>query len=83
MTERKKFEHISTRPVPYTTKTGIQIGIAYEPPPQRMTADGEFMQGVLLGVQRPILPGFSRLGSVLYMISMVALLTTIVLVMIK
>lgn len=41
--------HISSRPLPYTTKTGIQIGIAYQPPLQKLTPEGEFIQSVLLG----------------------------------
>lgn len=40
------------RCVPYTTKTGIQIGIAYTPPPQQLTREGEEIQGILLG-QKP------------------------------
>lgn len=41
-----------TRCVPYTTKTGIQIGIAYTPPAQQLTREGEEIQGILLG-QKP------------------------------
>ena len=42
-------DRISGRALPYTTKTGIQIGIAYQPPLQKLTPEGEFIQSVLLG----------------------------------
>lgn len=51
----KKFHHVSSLPLPYTTKTGVQIGIAYQRPPQQMTHDGEFIQSVLLGKRTPVL----------------------------
>ena len=42
-------KHISSKSLPYTTKTGIRIGIAYQPPLQKLTPEGEFIQSVLLG----------------------------------
>lgn len=39
--------------LPYTTKSGLQIGSRYEPPRfNDMTAEDEHWQGVLLGVKR-------------------------------
>ena len=39
-----------TRITPYTTKSGLQIGIAYQPPLQdNMTADSERLQRALIG----------------------------------
>jgi hypothetical protein len=35
--------------VPYTTKTGIQIGSLYQRPLARLTADEELIQAALLG----------------------------------
>jgi hypothetical protein len=35
---------------PYTTKSGLQIGCRYDPPPvNHVSQEGEFWQGVLLG----------------------------------
>lgn len=36
-------------PTPYTTKSGVQIGIRYEPPKPRMSRDEEMIQRILLG----------------------------------
>ena len=33
---------------PYTTKTGIKIGLLYQAPPPQITPDAEFIQSVLL-----------------------------------
>ena len=49
--------------VPYTTKTGLKIGLAYQPKPQELTPDGEFIQSILLG-QKP--PALQRNGMMLY-----------------
>jgi hypothetical protein len=49
-----KDKHYS-RCVPYTTKTGLQIGIAYTPPVQRLTREGEEIQSVLLGIRTPVM----------------------------
>lgn len=35
--------------VPYTTKTGIQIGLLYQKPPLKQSPEDEFIQSVLLG----------------------------------
>lgn len=46
-----------TRPnPPYTTKTGIQIGIRYQLPPPRMWRDEELIQGALLNIKRSKVP---------------------------
>ncbi len=83
MTERKKFEHVSSRPLPYTTKTGIRIGGAYEPPLQQLTHEGEFMQGVLLGAKHSVFPERRVIGLALYMAAMIALITSIAVVVNK
>jgi len=41
---------------PYTTKTGVQIGIRYQPPKQGMYRDDELLQAALLGVKHPRVP---------------------------
>ncbi len=53
----------STRCIPYTTKSGLQIGIAYTPPPQQLTYEGEEIQSVLLGSRTPIM---ERRGMMIY-----------------
>ena len=83
MKEQKRFKHISTRPVPYTTKTGIQIGRFYEPPRQSLTAEGEFMQAVLLKDRRAAFPNLEKLGLGLYMAAMICLFTLIAVVVNK
>lgn len=35
--------------IPYTTKTGLQIGIRYQPPKQGMNRDEELIQSALIG----------------------------------
>ena len=52
-----------TRCTPYTTKTGLQIGIAYTPPPQQLTREGEEIQSIMLGC-RPTL--IERNGMIWY-----------------
>ena len=49
--------------VPYTTKTGLQIGIAYTPPPQQLTQDAEIIQSALLGQPTPVM---QRKGLMVY-----------------
>lgn len=83
MTARKKFEHISSRPLPYTTKTGIQIGRFYEPPLQQLTAEGEFMQAVLLKDRFAAFPHFRAIGWALYMVGMISVITTLAVVFSK
>lgn len=80
MEQRKKFIHISSRPVPYTTKTGIQIGRFYEPPRQQLTYEGEHMQGVLLGIKHSVFPDRRKMALSAYMAAYVALITAIALV---
>lgn len=82
MQQRKKFEHVSSRPLPYTTKTGIQIGKYYEPPLQQPTREGEFIQSVLLGNTHSIYPHKPSIWMVLYTIAMVGLLFIIARVLI-
>lgn len=57
-----KDKHYS-RCVPYTTKTGLQIGIAYTPPAQQLTQDGEMIQSVLLGTRPSVI---QRNGMMVY-----------------
>ena len=57
-----KDKHYS-RCVPYTTKTGLQIGIAYTPPAQQLTHEGEEIQSIMLGT-RPTL--IQRNGTIWY-----------------
>lgn len=35
--------------VPYKTRTGVEIGLLYTPPPPQMTRDEERIQAALLG----------------------------------
>ena len=56
--------------VPYTTKTGIQIGIAYTPPPQQITHDGEIIQSALLGQPTPVM---QRKGLMVYAVIVFAM----------
>lgn len=39
-------------PTPYKTKTGVQIGLLYEPPKNTMSRDDEIIQAALLGLPR-------------------------------
>lgn len=41
---------------PYTTKSGVQIGIRYQPPRPGMYRDDELVQAALLGIKRPKVP---------------------------
>lgn len=40
-------------PTPYTTKTGIQIGILYQYPKPQLSADEELLQSALLRKPKP------------------------------
>ena len=71
MTNPSPAKHFSSRPLPYTTKTGIQIGIAYEPPRQKLTPEGEFMQSVLLGDRERFSP-LGTLSAIAYAAVLVA-----------
>ena len=62
MKDIMKDKHYS-RCVPYTTKTGLQIGIAYTPPVQQLTQDGEMIQSVLLGTRPTVI---QRNGMMVY-----------------
>jgi hypothetical protein len=45
-------EHIHQHTVPYTTKSGLQIGCNYTPPARYYTSsDAELLQAALLGVE--------------------------------
>jgi hypothetical protein len=57
-----KDKHFS-RCTPYTTKTGLQIGIAYTPPAQQLTYEGEEIQSILLGSRTPVM---ERRGLMVY-----------------
>jgi hypothetical protein len=66
------------KPLPYTTKTGLQIGCNYTPPQRNyMSADAELLQSALLGIE----PEFSQrriAGWVAYALFLVALYTALV-----
>jgi len=66
---KQKAEYVSSRPTPYTTKTGVKIGLAYQPRPQELTPDGEFIQSILLGQKAPML---QRSGMMLYAVLVAA-----------
>lgn len=58
-----------TRCVPYTTKTGLQIGIAYTPPAQQLTYEGEEIQSILLGTRPTVI---QRNGMMVYAVVLAA-----------
>ena len=64
--------------LPYTTKSGLQIGCNYTPPQRNyMSADAELLQMALLGIE----PEFSErrvLGWVAYIIFLAVLVSTLV-----
>jgi hypothetical protein len=66
-------ENQMEKPTPYTTKSGLQIGCNYTPPSRDyMSADAEFLQAALLGIE----PQFSQrrvAGWVVYAICIVAM----------
>lgn len=63
-----KDKHYS-RCVPYTTKTGLQIGIAYTPPAQQLTYEGEEIQSILLGTRPTVI---QRNGMMVYAVVLAA-----------
>lgn len=58
-----------TRCVPYTTKSGLQIGIAYTPPAQQLTYEGEEIQSILLGTRPTVI---QRNGMMVYAVVLAA-----------
>jgi len=64
--------------LPYTTKSGLQIGCNYTPPLRNyMSADAELLQSALLGIE----PEFSQrriAGWVAYTLFLVALYTVLI-----
>ena len=66
--------------VPYTTKTGLQIGIAYTPPVQQLTQDGEMIQSILLGTRPSVI---ERNGMMLYAALLAAVFIVLAVVVIK
>ena len=64
--------------LPYTTKSGLQIGCYYSPPQQNhMSADAELLQMALLNIE----PEFSQrriAGWVAYALFLIALYTALV-----
>jgi hypothetical protein len=58
-----------TRCTPYTTKTGLQIGIAYTPPAQQLTYEGEEIQSIMLGYRTPVM---QRKGLMIYAVVVAA-----------
>ena len=73
----QKVDHVSSRQPPYTTKTGVKIGLAYQPRPQELTPDGEFIQSILLGQKTPVL---QRGGMMLYAVLVAAVFVTLAVV---
>jgi len=73
-------KHTNRNAVPYTTKSGLQIGIAYTPPAQQLTQDAEIIQSALLGVQSP---KFLTNGSIWYYAFLVILFIVIAAVVSK
>ncbi len=49
---------------PYTTKSGVKIGIRYMAPPPRMYRDEELLQAALLGIKTPKVPSLIWLSVV-------------------
>lgn len=66
--------------IPYTTKTGLQIGIAYTPPVQQLTQDGEMIQSILLGTRPSVI---ERNGMMLYAALLAAVFIVLAVVVIK
>ena len=63
--------------LPYTTKSGLQIGCMYTPPPRNyMSADAERIQMALLGIE-PEMSERRVLGWVAYIIFLMVLFTTL------
>lgn len=64
--------------LPYTTKSGLQIGCNYTPPQRNyMSADAELLQMALLGIE----PEFSQrriAGWVAYIVFLAVLVSTLV-----
>ena len=71
-------ENQLNKQLPYTTKSGLQIGCMYSPPQQNyMSADAELLQMALLNIE----PEFSQrriAGWVAYALFLVALYTALV-----
>ncbi len=80
MNEVTKVERSSSRPVPYTTKSGLRIGCMYQPPKQELTPEGEFIQAVLLGNVHSVFPHRETVWMGLYMIAMIVLISAIAVV---
>ena len=63
--------------LPYTTKSGLQIGCMYTPPPRNyMSQDAERIQMALLGIE----PEFSQrrvIGWIAYILFLAALVSTL------
>ena len=66
------------RPLPYTTKSGLQIGCNYTPPARYYTStDAELLQSALLGAEAK----FSQrkvLGWTVYILSLVAIFALLI-----
>jgi hypothetical protein len=63
--------------VPYTTKSGLQIGIAYIPPAQQLTLEGEQIQSILLGQRTSFI---DRRGLMVYAVIVAAVFVTLAVV---
>jgi hypothetical protein len=77
---RKQIMKQKASHVPYTTKTGLKIGLAYQPKPQELTPDGEFIQSVLLGRKTSLI---RRNGMMLYTVLLAAVFALITVVVNK
>lgn len=80
MIEVQQVERSSSRPTPYTTKSGLRIGCMYQPPRQELTPEGEFIQAVMLGDTRSVFPHRETVWMGLYMVAMIALISAIAVV---
>ena len=68
----------STRCVPYTTKSGLQIGANYNPPMQQLTREGEDIQALLLGLKPTLI---ERNAMPVYMVVLVIMLILLALML--
>ena len=71
-------ENQMEKQLPYTTKSGLQIGCNYTPPQHNyMSADAELLQSALLGIE----PEFSQrriAGWVAYVLFLIALYAVLI-----
>ena len=68
----------STRCVPYTTKSGLQIGSAYTPPAQQLTREGEEIQSILLGTRPSIIERHGMIWYAAFLVVVFIILAAVV-----